>query len=160
MQSLRSMQKLPMQILLGEKQNKCYFSLDMGFQRTGKKQVRQSSGALTRSLFRRMGFRIENVESVAFHGGKKDFFGFIDDIAFCNGQMIGLQSCLSTDLLVHKRKYQALLAENAPIVEWGKHHDLWLVCWLEKDKNWYPQIEILTESKNLIDLATKLTIVK
>ena len=126
-----------------------------------KKQSRQkSSGAMTRELFRSLGYRIECVESLGFHGNKKDFLGFIDDIAFCDGHMIGLQSCLQNDLEVHRRKFADLVAKKEIITEWMKCCDLWLVWWTEKEKKWHPQFEILTTHKNTMNLSTKLFIVK
>lgn len=119
----------------------------------------KSSSQRTRELFKGLGYRVEGVESFGFHGRSKDFLGFIDDIAFNDDFMVGIQSCLNTDLELHRKKFRALVAENAIICAWMAACELWLVWWTEvkhtdKRSEWVPAVEVL----NLPDTPRRDTV--
>lgn len=105
----------------------------------------KSSGQRTRIWLKSLGYRVENVESMGIHGYKRDFLGFIDDLAFYDDYMIGIQSCYSKDLKIHQEKFAQLCAKNSIICAWMQCAELWLVWWSEnkETKTWYPNIEIL-----------------
>lgn len=111
-------------------------------------QKPKTSGSLTREWLRKLGWRVESVESLQWGGGKKDLLDFIDDLAFFEDYMIGVQSCFSTDLSVHKKKFQKLVNEKAPITNWMRCAELWLVWWtpVKQTGGWYPDVSILNPS--------------
>jgi hypothetical protein len=111
---------------------------------------KETSGSLTRSWLRALGWEVVPVESTGFNRGafvtkKRDLLGFIDDLAFFDDYMIGVQSCFDTDLEVHKKKFQKLVDDKAPITRWMRCAELWLVWWtfVPHTKGWYPNISIL-----------------
>ena len=113
-----------------------------------KRSTQKTSGQLTRNWLRSLNYRVECVESLRWGGGKKDFLDFIDDIAWFDRYMIGIQSCFDFDLSIHKKKFAELVKENGPIVDWMRCHELWLVWWTKSDDNvhWYPNVSILNPS--------------
>ena len=122
----------------------------------------KSSGQLTREWLRSLNYRVECVESLRYGGSKKDFLGFIDDIAWFDNYMIGIQSCFNTDLSAHKKKFEKLVMDNSPITNWMKCAELWLVWWTPVPHNngWYPEISILNPHIEICPHRPKLELVK
>lgn len=103
---------------------------------------------MTRELFTKLGYVCQNVELCGFGGYSRDFLGFIDDLAFQDGFVIGLQSCMKSDVQRHRVKFQQLVDKKSIICEWMKGHELWLVWWTERKypdgkSEWVPAIEVL-----------------
>lgn len=95
----------------------------------------------TLKMLRAQGWICEVVERWnAFAKVRIDLFGFIDIVAICGANTVGVQATSGSSHSARRKKIEAEPKAKA----WKEAgNEIWIVSWTKKKNRWQPRIEIL-----------------